>query len=54
MKFGSKYYLLDNPRPTQWNTNKFTEVNICKVLNEVIICTINYYLLDAVVCEWLS
>ena len=27
---------------------------ICKVLNEVNICTINHYLLDAVVCKWLG
>ena len=40
--------------PTYWNTNKFTEVNICKVLTEVNICTVNHYLLDAVVCKWLS
>ena len=32
--------------PAYWNTNRFTEVNICKVLNEVNICIINHYLLS--------
>ena len=40
--------------PAYWNTNRFTEVSICIVLNEVNICTINHYLLDEVVCKWLS
>ena len=40
--------------PAYWNTNRFTEVNICKVFNEVNICTINHYLLEAIVCKWLS
>ena len=31
--------------PAYWNTNKLTEVNICKVLNEVNIYAINHYLL---------
>ena len=31
MKLGSKYDLLDTPLLT-WNTNTFTEVNICKLL----------------------
>ena len=30
MKFGSKYDLLDTP--AIWNTNRFTEVNISKLL----------------------
>ena len=57
MKLDSKYDLLDTPTPhplSCWYTNRFTEVNICKMLNEVNICTINHYLLDAVVCKWLS
>ena len=34
MKLGSKYDLPDTPSLVIWNANKFTEVNICKVLKK--------------------
>ena len=52
MKLGSKYDLLDNLSILKYK--QITEVNICKVLNEINICTINHYLLDPIVCNWLS
>ena len=42
MKLGSKHYLLDNPQHAEIQTDCLK------------VCTINYYLLDAVVCKWLS
>ena len=50
MKFGSKYDLLDTP--AYWNTKIYWNKYLQSV--EVNICTINHYLLDAVVCKWLK
>ena len=41
-KLGSKYNLLDTPPHTEIQTDCLK------------VCTISHYLLDAVVCKWLS
>ena len=52
MKLGSKYNLLDNPHKL-----KYKQIYWSKYLQSVEWSkygTINHYLLDAVVCKWLS
>ena len=62
MKLGTKYDLLYTP--ANWNTNRFTELNIYKVLKRSDnsswknwfheVYSINHYLLGAVVGKWLK